>query len=188
MDVDIDFADRQKILDLVHHIPASTLQNGNLMKHVCGVYFQEMPIDPVTGLASIPADTAENRGWFKIDFLNLTVYQDVRDEEHLDELLAREPMWEFLEDESFVNQLIHLNGHYALLQVTKPRSIYELAVTLALRLPSKRHLVGQPKAILERDIWKPTSEYYFKKAHAIAYAHVVVVNMNLLVEKALTSD
>jgi len=35
------------------------------------------------------------------------------------------------------------------------------------------------------DIWtKPeTGEYYFKKAHAIAYAHVIVVQMNLICEQ-----
>jgi hypothetical protein len=34
------------------------------------------------------------------------------------------------------------------------------------------------------EIWeKPTNgEYYFKKAHAVAYAHVIVVQMNLICE------
>jgi len=35
------------------------------------------------------------------------------------------------------------------------------------------------------EIWvKPENdEYYFKKAHAVAYAHVIVVQMNLICEE-----
>jgi hypothetical protein len=35
------------------------------------------------------------------------------------------------------------------------------------------------------EIWtKPDGdEYYFKKAHAVAYAHVIVVQMNLICEQ-----
>jgi hypothetical protein len=35
------------------------------------------------------------------------------------------------------------------------------------------------------EIWtKPENdEYYFKKAHAIAYAHVIVIQMNLICEQ-----
>jgi hypothetical protein len=35
------------------------------------------------------------------------------------------------------------------------------------------------------EVWtKPTGdEYYFKKAHAVAYAHAIVVHMNLICEE-----
>jgi hypothetical protein len=35
-----------------------------------------------------------------------------------------------------------------------------------------------------KEVWiKPTGdEYYFKNAHAVAYAHVIVVQMNLICE------
>jgi hypothetical protein len=51
--------------------------------------------------------------------------------------------------------------------------------------PAKRHLIGKNWTEVMSDVWvKPTSdEYFFKKAHAVAYAHVVVVQMNLLCEQ-----
>ena len=51
--------------------------------------------------------------------------------------------------------------------------------------PAKRHLIGKPWTEVMADVWvKPTSdEYFFKKAHAVAYAHVIVVQMNLICEQ-----
>jgi DNA polymerase III alpha subunit len=53
---------------------------------------------------------------------------------------------------------------------------------LSIIRPAKRHLIGQPWAEVAKTIWeKPTDgSYYFKKAHAVSYAHLVVVHMNLL--------
>lgn len=186
-DVDIDFQDRDLALNELLHIPASRLDKQNLVRHVVGVYFQDIPQDPLTGLASIPYDEAERRGYFKVDFLNLGVYKGIRDEQHLDQLVQQEPMWEMLEDELIVDQLFHLNGHYDIVSAYKPRNIYQLAMVLALIRPGKRHLQGLQWSIVESDIWSSTDdeEYTFKKAHAVSYAHVVVVQMNLLLEQAL---
>lgn len=186
-DVDIDFKDRDLALQDLLHIPASRVEKNDLKKHVVGVYFQSIPTDPLTGLASIPYDEAEQRGYFKLDFLNLGVYKGVRDEAHLDELVQREPMWEMLEDELIVDQLFHLAGHYDIVSAYKPNSIYQLAMVLALIRPGKRYLQGLQWSMVEADIWSSTDndEYTFKKAHAVSYAHVVVVQMNLLLEQAL---
>jgi hypothetical protein len=52
---------------------------------------------------------------------------------------------------------------------------------LAVIRPAKRHLIGQIWAEVAKSIWqKSEDEYYFKRAHGIAYAHLVVVHMNLL--------
>jgi DNA polymerase III alpha subunit len=66
----------------------------------------------------------------------------------------------------------------------KPCSIEELAMCLALIRPAKRHLVGKTWTEIAGEIWeKPVNgDYYFKKAHAVAYAHVIVVQMNLICE------
>ena len=66
----------------------------------------------------------------------------------------------------------------------KPTNIEELAMCLALIRPAKRHLIGMTWTDIAMTIWvKPENdEYYFKKAHAIAYAHVIVVQMNLICE------
>lgn len=186
-DVDIDFKDRDAALQDLLHIPASRVEKGDLKKHIVGVYFQSIPTDPLTGLASIPYDVAEQRGYFKLDFLNLGVYKGVRDEAHLDKLVQQEPMWEMLEDQLIVDQLFHLADHYDIVSAYKPRSIYQLAMVLALIRPGKRYLQGLEWSLVEADIWSATDndEYTFKKAHAVSYAHVVVVQMNLLLEQAL---
>lgn len=192
-DVDIDFANRDQALEGLLHIPASRVEREDLRKHNVGVYFQSVPIDPLTGFSSIPYEDAEERGYFKVDFLNLNVYKGVRDEAHLNELLAREPMWEILENQEVCDQLFQLGGTidgiptFELLDAYKPRTIMDLAIFLALIRPRKKHLIGQEWEVIKSDIWTLGDEslYGFKKAHAVSYAHVVVVQMNLWLENAL---
>lgn len=180
-DIDIDFADRKKVLDLFQHVPASIEPDK---KHNTGVYFHEMPQDPITGLSTVDYKTAEDMGYFKIDCLNVSIYKGVRDEQHLNNLMEKQPLWELLEHKEFVDKVFHLSGHHKLLQQLKPSSIDQLAATLAIIRPAKRHLAGLPWTTIMEQVWiKPSDgEYYFKKAHAIAYAVSVVVHMNLLCE------
>jgi hypothetical protein len=186
-DVDIDFQNRDKALEGLLCIPASMVQNGELRRHNVGVYFQAIPQDPLTGFSGIPYEEAESRGYFKIDFLNLNVYKDVRDEAHLDDLISREPMWELLTDEDIVGQLFQLGRWAELTAAYAPKSILELAMVLAVIRPGKQHLMGLPFEELEREIWQvdplADDDYAFKKAHAISYAHVIVVQLNLLLDK-----
>jgi len=191
-DVDIDFANRDHALEGLVHVPATRIERDDLRKHVVGVYFQAIPQDPLTGWASIPYEQAEQRGYFKVDFLNLNVYKQVRDEDHLNDLLSREPMWELLDDPEVVDQLFQLGGVIDgiptsdLISAYKPRSIMDLAIFLALIRPSKKHLIGREWHEIKEEIWVATDDgqYGFKKAHAISYAHVIVVQLNLLVEQA----
>lgn len=188
-DIDIDVSDRELALSELQHIPASRLEGNELKKHNVGVYFHQIPQDPSTGLASIEYKEAEDRGYFKIDILNLTIYKKVRDEEHLDELISKEPVWEMLEEQTIVDQLFQLNGHFDIVSTMKPKSIEQLAMVLAMIRPAKNHLVGKSWEEVEKEIWvQPAEEKYFwKKAHAISYAMVVVVQMNLMMEEALNS-
>lgn len=186
-DIDIDFADRDLALEDLLHVPASRMENGVFKKHNVGVYFQDIPLDAMTGWASVPYKDAEERGYFKIDFLNLQVYQKVKNEEHLVALMNQEPVWEILEIESVVNDLFHINGHFDVVQAMQPRSIEQMAMVLAMIRPAKKHLVGKTWAEVEADIWTNVDDdkYGFKKAHAISYAMVVVIQMNLFMEQAL---
>lgn len=186
-DIDIDLADREIALVGLEHIAASRLEKGDLKKHVVGVYFQKIPQDPLTSLASIPYKEAEQRGYFKIDLLNLNIYKQVRDEAHLDQLVAQEPMWDLLEDKEIVDQLFHLNGHFDVVSKMKPTTIEQLAMVLAMIRPGKRHLVGKSWTDVASEIWTRVDgeEYSFKHAHAISYAMVLVVQMNLLLEQAM---
>lgn len=182
MDIDIDFPNRNDILEIVKH-RAAVLESGQ--PHNTGVYFTEIPHNPITNSATINYKDAEHRGYFKIDLLNVNIYQDVRDTGHLDKLMNREPIWDLLEHEEFVDQVFHINGHISVLKAMRPRSIEQLAAVLAIIRPAKRHLIGKQWDDVMREVWlKPnTGEYYFKKAHAISYAVAVVVHMNLICDQ-----
>ncbi len=184
-DIDIDFIDRDQVLDLFDHIRASREESGKLTKHNTGVYFHEVPVNAVTGLCSIPYDQAAEQGYFKIDFLNVGIYKGVRDEEHLIELMSREPLWDLLEQDDFVNLLFHVNGHGSILRQMKPKTIEQLAAILAMIRPAKRYLIGKDWTTVMTEVWtKPANdEYYYKKSHATAYAMAIVVQMNLICEQ-----
>jgi DNA polymerase III alpha subunit len=184
-DIDIDFIDREQALKLFTHTPASRLDNGKIVKHNTGVYLHEVPIDPISGLCAVTYDRADAEGYFKIDFLNVGIYKGVKDEEHLVYLMNQEPLWDLLLDDEFTNNLFHVNGHGGILRQMKPDSIEKLAAVLAVIRPAKRSLIGKEWSVVLADVWtKPTNnEYYFKKSHAIAYAHAIVVQMNLICEQ-----
>jgi len=78
-----------------------------------------------------------------------------------------------------------VNGHGHVLRTMKPKNIEELAACLAIIRPAKKYLLGKTWQEIFEQVWtKPTTdEYYFKKAHAIAYAQLVVVQMNLICEE-----
>lgn len=184
-DVDIDFSDRSKILNLIPHTSASIRDNNNVKKHNTGVYFQNIPYDPFTDTANIDYKIAENRGYFKIDLLNVNVYKDIKNEDHLIDLMNKEPLWDLLEQTEFVDLLFHINGHSAILKQCKPRTIEQLAAVLAMIRPGKRYLIGESWDKIFQEVWtRPENdEYYFKKSHSIAYAMVIVVQMNLICER-----
>lgn len=185
-DIDIDFADREQALSGLMHVAATRFERNEFLRHPSGVYFQEVPIDPFTGWCSVPYEKAQELGYFKIDFLNNSIYQGVRDEAHLDELLKREPEWSLLEDRTIVSMLAHIGEHFGTVQTIRPKSIEDLALVLALIRPGKRHLTYMPREMIEADIWKPNPDgYVFKKSHSVAYAVSVVVQMNLLVEQTV---
>jgi hypothetical protein len=184
-DIDIDFADREQALNLLHVTPASILRDGKLTKHNTGVYATDIPVDPFSGQASLDYQAAEDRGYMKLDFLNVHVYKQVRDEIHLVELM-REPDWTRLYDPAICAQLIHVNNHYdTLLKMPEPvDTVPRLAMFLAVIRPGKRHLIGKRWKEVAATVWdKVEGEYSFKKAHAVAYANLVVVNLNLLCEQ-----
>ena len=180
-DIDIDFADRDIVLSKIQHRVAKL---DSEKKHNTGVYVTEIPHNPVDNLSTVDYKTAEERGYFKLDFLNVSIYKDVKDENHLQELMNKEPVWELLSHQEFVDQVFHLSGHSEILQKLKPTNVEQLAAVLAIIRPAKRHLVNESWDKILDEVWvKPTdNSYYFKKAHAISYAMAVVVHMNLLCE------
>ena len=187
-DIDIDFADRTQALNLFKHTPAKLKQR----KHNTGVYFHRVPSNPFTNICTVEHTEAEQHEFFKLDLLNVSIYKDVKDDDHLKQLMEREPIWELLEHKDFVDQLFHLSGHDSLLKQLKPQSVEQLAATLAIIRPAKRHLQDKGWPTIIKDFCKKpvhdNKAYYFKKAHAVSYAMVVVVHMNLLCEQLHSTD
>jgi DNA polymerase III alpha subunit len=184
-DVDIDFADREQVLKLLAHVPAMQIMpNGNRQKHKTGVYFHPVPANPFTGWCDVDYQQAEALGFFKVDLLNVSLYQSVKSKQHLEQLANQEPLWDLLQDNDFVNLLFHLNGHGDILKKTCPTSVEQLAAVLAMIRPAKRHLIGKSWTTIMKEVWiKPDNgEYYFKKAHAVAYAVAIVAQINLICE------
>jgi hypothetical protein len=184
MDIDIDFADRERVLKLIKHVPAAINRKGEWVKHNTGVFVTAVPADPFTKLCSLDYNEAEDLGYVKLDLLNVHVYDEVKDEAHLDQLMKVEPEWEMLQHREFVERIIHINNHFDTLK-KMPESVdtrARMAMFLAVIRPAKRHLIGRAWKDVANDIWtKPTDgSYYFKKAHAVSYAHLVAVHMNLL--------
>jgi hypothetical protein len=188
MDIDIDCQDRSQVLDLFKHIPASRQDRDGLVKHNTGVYLHAVPVDAVKGMCAVPYQQAEQQHWFKIDFLNVGIYQGIRDEQHLTQLMNQEPMWELLEENEFVKLLFHINAYGNVLKIMKPTSISQLAAVIAMIRPAKKYLIGKSWDQVNSEIWTTptTNEYFWKKSHAFAYATAIVVQMNLICEGLTT--
>lgn len=183
-DIDIDFGDRTSVLQLIKYAPASIMKNNVLTRHSTGIYVTEIPQDPFTGIASLDYKIAEERGYIKLDFLNVHLYSLIESEQHLIELMSKDPPWDKLYEKEFCEKLIHIGNHYdSLIKMPeKVDNIEKMAMFLALIRPSKRHLIGKTWEEVSRTIWEKSSDgsYGYKKSHGIAYAHLVCLHMVLL--------
>lgn len=183
-DIDIDVPDR-KIVDTLklNHYKASMIHKDVIKAHNCGIYFQEIPTLYDTNIATIPYDKADSLGYFKFDILSNSVYTHIESEEDMELLLNTEPDWQLMSIRENVEKLTQIHGQYDVVTKWLPSNVLELAMLLALIRPSKRYL-------MERDTWedikdeiwlKPDNDSaYFKKPHAIAYAHSIKIQLNLI--------
>jgi len=182
-DIDIDFADRDQILKLIQHIPARQLINGQVRRHNSGVYPTDIPYDPINNCAAIDYESAETRGYFKIDFLNMGVYQLITSPDHYEEMLMATPPWERLwQDSAWASQLSHIGNYTELLKSMRPDSIPRMAAFISVIRPGKAHLQNQAWKDVFASVWDGDDSrgYTFKKAHALSYAALVALHMNLL--------
>lgn len=185
-DIDIDFGNRDQAIKLLDVTPAGIIKDGKLTKHNTGVYATDIPTDPFSGIASIDYKEAEEIGYPKLDFLNVSLYTQIKDEAHLQHLMETDPLWDLLLQKEFCEQLIHIGNHYnTMIAMPEPvNSIPRMAMFLAIIRPGKRYLVGKTWKEVSQTIWDTTDDgYSFKKSHAVAYAHLVAVHMNLICEK-----
>ena len=181
-DVDIDLPDRAELLKYIKHIPAR-LETGK--PHNSGVYVTNMPVDPVSNISAIDYNTAEARGYFKLDFLNMSVYKLVKSPEHYAQLLDKEPNWSRLwTDADWAQQLVHVGNYTTLLQSMKPDNIQRMAAFISIIRPGKSHLQNKSWPDVFTGVWDGDDSrgYTFKKSHALGYAMLVALHMNLLDE------
>lgn len=182
-DIDIDLADREQLLQLIQATPARQLHQGQVRRHNSGVYVTDIPYDPVNACAAIDYEQAEQLGYFKIDLLNMTVYQLITGLEHYKTMLDTEPLWERLwTDTEWTKQLVHVGNYTALLKTMRPDSIPRMAAFISIIRPGKAHLQRQPWSTVFETVWDGDESrgYTFKKSHAVSYAALVALHMNLL--------
>lgn len=179
-DIDIDFANRETVLNLIQHIPAR-LNTGR--RHNSGVYVTDIPTDPINKCAAIDHEDAEHRGYFKLDFLNMSVYNLIQSPEHYEQMLNTTPPWSRLwTDGPWASQLVHVGNYTDLLKKMKPDSIPRMAAFISIIRPGKAHLQTKPWAEVFASVWDgdESQGYTFKKSHAVSYAALVALHMNLL--------
>jgi hypothetical protein len=181
-DIDIDFADREQVLSLVQCTRARQTVDGKIRYHNSGVYVTDIPQDPLNACAAIDYQEAEQRGYFKIDLLNMTVYQLIKDQAHYNEMLSAPVPWDRLQDPEFCKKIVHIGNHYDIVKQLQPNNIPRMAMLLAVIRPAKRHLAAGGWAKIAQDIWtKPDDDsYFFKKSHAVGYAQLVALHINLI--------
>jgi hypothetical protein len=187
-DIDIDTKNRSDLLNLIKHTPAGIVKDDVIKKHNTGVYVTDIPIDPFQSVSSIDYTEAEDRGYFKLDILNVSIYEDVKDEDHLLKLISAEPDWSLLEHKEIVEQLFHIHNHFDIVSKLKPKSVEDLAAVLAIIRPAKRNLLNESWTTIRETVWEKPQDgtYFFKKSHAVGYAIAIVLQLNLLIEKTKT--
>ena len=180
-DIDIDVPNRAELLELIRCVPARLANTSRA--HNSGIYVTDIPVDPIHGIASIDYETAEKRGYFKIDLLNMSVYKLVRDPVHYEQMLLKEPNWKRLwTDSTWAQQLVHIGNYSNLLQAMRPDSIPRMAAFISVIRPGKAHLQNKPWDQVFASVWDKDSSrgYVFRKSHALGYAMLVALHMNLL--------
>ena len=183
-DVDIDVSDRDKLLSGLSHIRAGIKRDGKMVKHNTGIYFQDIPVNPITDIAVLDHKEAEKLGYFKIDLINNSIYDNIRDEEHLDKMLNTEIDWALFELPEIIEQLVHIHDYVPLVKSLKPKSIEDLAMILAIIRPAKAYLRNKDWKTIRSEVWVKDEEdqYQFKKSHSFAYATTIVVQLNTILE------
>lgn len=182
-DIDIDLADRNQLLQLINAVPARQMHQGQVRRHNSGVYVTDIPYDPMHECAAIDYEAAEELGYFKIDLLNMSVYQLIKNPEHYQQMLDATPPWERLwTDPEWAGQLAHVGNYTELLRTMRPDSIPRMAAFIAIIRPGKAHLQNKPWSEVFESIWdgNDTKGFVFKKSHSVSYAALVTLHMNLL--------
>jgi hypothetical protein len=113
------------------------------------------------------------------------VYSLIQSPEHYEQVLAQTPDWQRLwTDSVWASQLVHIGNYTELLQQMKPNSIPRMAAFISVIRPGKSHLQKKTWAEVFASVWDGDNSrgFVFKKSHAVSYAQLVVLHMNLLTQ------
>jgi DNA polymerase III alpha subunit len=80
--------------------------------------------------------------------------------------------------------LVHIGNYTDLLKQMQPDSVARMAAFISVIRPGKAHLQRLPWDQVFASVWDGDSQqgYTFKKSHAVSYAQLVALHMNLLSE------
>jgi DNA polymerase III alpha subunit len=98
-------------------------------------------------------------------------------------MLAATPPWNRLwQDSSWAGQLAHVGNYTELLKSMRPDSIPRMAAFISIIRPGKAHLQNKSWKEVFESVWNRDDSrgYTFKKSHALSYAALVALHMNLL--------
>ncbi len=187
MDIDLDLKTN---FDPLEYFPqaicASMVKNGTLRKHPAGVYLQTIPKDDISNSAAIPYKEAEKVGYFKIDFLHLSLLDIFESKAEIRGLIRKEPDWSMLEDQETVEKLFQIHRHFDIVFKIKPKSVNDLADCMSIIRPAKRYLLEAYLQDKEKtrqllyEIPADPTKYYFKLSHAISYSLNIVLQLHLI--------
>jgi DNA polymerase III alpha subunit len=154
-----------------------------LCKHPVGVHFQNIPVDDISQLSAIPYNQISDYGYYKIDMLHLSVLDMFDNKQQIKAILKKKPNWDLLSIKENVQKLFQLSKHCDLVKILKPRSIMDIADCIALIRPGKMDLLAKYMKDKESTrilLYSKTSSSDYKKSHAVAYAHIVVLQLHLI--------
>jgi hypothetical protein len=82
----------------------------------------------------------------------------------------------------WTSQLVHIGNYTELLANMRPDSIARMAAFMSIIRPGKAHLQNRPWAEVFESVWDGDNSrgFVFKHAHAVSYAALVGLHMNLL--------
>lgn len=178
-DIDIDVSSKTNKEEFGTR--AMIYHHEKVMPHPSGYYLEEVPIDPETGLCSFDSEYGDSMGFQKVDLLSNTSYDAFKSKEEIIDCLNSPVNWSLLEDRKIVEKLPHIANHFELCERLSPKSIEDLADLLALIRPGKIHLIDRyirDKEKVRKVLYKRSKSHYFKKAHAISYASMIVCVLN----------
>lgn len=166
-------------------------ETEKIRPHPSGVIIEDVPKDPITGMACLDYKECDRLGLYKLDILNNNSYNIFKDQDEMNRYRDMPPDFELLQIENICSQLPHIGKHYDLVMKVKPDSIEMVADVLALMRPGKLHLMDdymneKKRAITRDNLYREGQNgMYFKKSHAISYAVMIVTIMNKLKEMTI---